>query len=296
MHRSLLCFFVMSMSLTGFAQIDSLTISDTIGVYRQRGVFQTGYGYRYYGATQLAATQLGSVLKRSPDASARQLSGQSQRLNGLATALNVAGVGFFVANLTTARRSARPNRALSLAGYGSLFGSFIPQGISSRQLMRSIESHNQYLRNRAVNNPPPVVYASSRQWTLSLADTIARKRVGLVHEYRYRGIRVLPGSQLSLLTTSLNDRDVNEGLRYVRTVSRIGSVIGGVGQGLVTSYVATLLLTRRYRRNAAIGNELLTSGLLCLGANFVLSRHANRIQRRWISQYNDRLRQQFSLR
>lgn len=281
--------------MPALAQADSLmTVSDTIGVQsQQKGT--VGYGYQYYGASQLSGKQLGFVLKQSPDSLARRLFGQSRRLNGVATGLTVGTLGFFIGSLTTVGRRGGPGGTLLLAGYTTLFSSFIPRTIASRRLAQAVSAHNTYLRNQREDYLPPVVYAANRQWALSMADTLAVRRVGLTWGYAYRGMPVYPGGQLARLTASLNDPEVNNGIRYVRTINQLGSLVGGIGRGLLTGYVTTLLLTRtrRYGRNTALSNELLTTGLLCVGANFVLSRHANQVQRRWVSRFNETLKQQF---
>ena len=289
----LLCFFLVVMALDAFAQADSLTISDTIGTATQTRGRQNGYGFSYYGANHLAASQLYPILKGSPDSLTRKLFRQSRRLSLVSTGMVVSSLGLLLGSISTVGRQSRVNGALLIGGYAALFGSFIPHSISNRQLGQAIGAHNANIKNRPQEYLPPIIYTSTQPWTLSINDTIARYRVGLTQQYRYRGIPVYPGVQLARLTNSLNDHEVNDGIRYVRTIGRIGGVIGGLGQGLLTGYVTSLLLTRRYRRNASINSELLTTGLLCVGANFVLRRHANRVERRWIVRYNDLLKDQF---
>lgn len=296
MNRSLCCFLLMLSSLSASAQTDSSAVGDTIGVYSQRGVLQTTRSYSYHGASQLANSQLHPVLRRSPDSVARKLFRQSRRQGWLSTGLLVGSVGLLLGSTERRGPQARPNESLILAGYGTLFGSFIPNSTSKRRLSQAIVSHNAYLRIRPDDYVPPIVYAPNQPWVLSLADTVALRRTGPTRDYVYRGISVYPTGQLGRITASLNDRDVNEGVRYVKTINQISGLVGGIGRGLLTSYATTLLLTRLYRPNAPVGNQLLTTSLLCIGANLVLNRHADGAQRRWVARYNDLLKQQFGSR
>lgn len=282
--------------MSTFAQTDSLTISDTIGTSRQRAFLQTVTGYNYYGASQLTGNQLLPVLNRSPNLLTRKLTGQSHRLNWISTGLVVGGLGLIIDSYAMAGRRYGQNSGLLLTGDLVFLSGLIPQSMSARRLDRAIAAHNVFLRQQADDYLPPVVYTTaSRQWPLSLADTIARKRVLFTSQYTYRGIRVYPNSQLNRLTASLNDREVKAGVRYVRTVSTISGIVGATGRFLLTTYLGSVLLNRRYRRVASTSDDLLTTSLICLGANFVLSYHANRAQRRWVDRYNDRLKQPFPL-
>lgn len=280
-------------ALPGFGQLDSLTVSDTIGVSSSRGFLATAYSYRYYGAAQLSGNQIIGMLKRSPDSAVQAYMHQIRQLNRVSTGLLIGSIGLIGGSIATASRRYGPNGGLLLLGYGTLLGRLFPQNLSSRRLVQAVGAYNAYLQTRPADYVPPVVYASPQKWTLSLADTISGRRVGLTYRYTYRGIRVSPATQTQLLTASLNDREVNQGIRYVRTVNNISRVVGSVGRILVVSYATGLILTnsRRSRRNSTLNTDFLSTGLICLGANFVLSRHANGVQRRWVSRFNERLRQ-----
>ncbi len=286
MFRLLLCLTFTLMALHSVAQPDSLSRSDTIGVSQQ-------YGYTYYGATQLTQPQLTAILTRSPDPLVQNRLARSRWMGRLSTGLLLVSGGAFVGALTRVGYRSPVNTGLLLTGYGTLLGSLIPQQSSRNQLDRAILAHNEYLANKIEDYVPPVVYAYDRPWALTAADTITTRRAGFGYRYQYRGIAVSPGFQLGRLTGSLNDRDVNAGVRYNQTIFRISGLVGSVGRSLLTGYVVGLLLTRRYSRRTPLTTEFLATGLLCVGANVVLKTHANHVQRRWISRYNDVIRERY---
>ncbi len=297
MISSLRCLFLSILIVSGaFAQSDSLTISDTIGVHRQRGLLQSTYQYSYYGATQLADIQLNPLLKHAPDSLTRHLFRQGRRLDAVSTGLAVVSFGLIAGSLSTPGRQSRVNGGLFLAGYAVLFGRFIPASMSDRRIAEAVQTRNTVLRTQLDAYVPPVVYTASQQWPLSLADTISGRRVRLSYQYTYRGIRIYPSQQTSRLTMSLNDYEVNQGLRYVRTMSSISGLVGGVGRSLLVSYLTGLLLNRnrRYRSSGStVSDEFLTIGLVGMGTSFALNRYINQAQRHWVMRYNERIRQQF---
>ena len=294
------CFVLVSLIAPGaFAQSDSLTGMDTIGIHRQPGLLQSTYQYRYYGADQLTGRQLSPLLKQAPDSLTRRRFWQSRRLNAVSTGLSVVGLGLIVGSISASGRSSRVNGGLLLAGDAVLFGQIIPGAISNRRIVQAVQARNSAARSQPDQYVPPLVYTGSQPWLLSLADTISEHRVRLSYQYTYRGIRVYPSQQTSRLTMSLHDNEVNQGLRYVRTMNTISGLAGGIGRSLLIGYLTGLLLNhnRRYRNSgSALGNEFLTIGLVGVGASFVLNRHINQVQRHWVMRYNERIRQQFQVK
>ena len=299
MKSTLRCFLLLLVSLGKPvvaqrvpSQPDSLSVSDTIHLRKRWVLFSRVREYSYHYASNLTDLQLMPMLRQSADSTVRRYAGRGQKAQFVHTGMYATGYALMAAGLFTPVRRPETNLSMMTGGLGLFYGSLIPMGKRAKQLERAVQTHNRRLRIQPDDYFVPVVNASMRQASLSLADTVALLRRGLANRYRYRGVWVEPAQQLTRLSDQLNDRDVRNGFQYTRRVNSIAGLFTGLGLSYLVPRLLIYGLSQANGRPALLGSPVLWTATAVTTIGAGMGYHARQVQQQTTRLLNERLRDQ----
>lgn len=274
------------------AQMDSLTLADTIHLTKQQAFLSFRRSYDYHYASGLSDMQLRPLLRQSTNPTTRKYVRRGQQAQHVNVGMNAAGYGLFMGGLFTPLNRPETNLSMMLSGVGLFYGSLIVTGQRARQYEKAVRSHNQFLRGQSADYYAPLFDRGFQVRPLSLADTISVVRRGLSNRYTYRGIQLHPGGQLTKLADRLGNQDVKDGLQYNRRVEYIAGLVNTLSISFLLPRIMLFGIQRANGRSATLNSPLVWGSLAGLTFGHGLRIHANRVQLQTVQLLNDRIRNQ----
>ncbi|WP_157580097.1 hypothetical protein [Rudanella lutea] len=279
-------FLVLSYSLSGFAQTDSLTLGDTISMNRRSSLFGPPRQYGYHHATALNSQQLVSFLERNADSEGNRLVRRYKTLHAITKAIPFVVLGGFTGSILLNRDNHPQARSLLLS---SAVLAYVPLFIPVEKSMeRAVRQYNGRLRGQFSAYYQPVVALIPSSERLTLADTVSIKGIGIRPRFTYRGIRVEPATNLRTAFDYLNSGRINSNLRYVRTARRVAGLVSSLAVGVLSGYfVGYALRGASYPVNRAI----VYPAASVIGASTLAIWHTNYIQAGTMHEYNLKIKE-----